>query len=1269
MAVHSKTSAGTPEDLVYSDDLTGLRNRRFLYRIFSEDWAGITGTGEGLSLAVVDLDFFKQVNDTHGHLTGDLVLSETASLIESFLDSADHAVRYGGDEFVLLLSGRSKQDTGLLLESLRRGMADKEFVSKEENQPLEVVLSFSIGVATFPHDGASGEELMAAADKALYASKRAGRNRVTLSGELPPELEDEIDRYRTFPSKSVVGRQDLIETLVGVCELIGMGTGTWTALSGPAGIGKSRILHEGLRLGPEAGVASILIDLSEDMAGQPHAGIARILGEVRARQPDSFDRIIQVADDVRHWFLQAHIPEAVESLAAEEMPAPSPNALRKTLLECFSTLASDQKWLFLIDDVTYLDPHSSELLRVLIEEERLPIAVVSAHRSGSSDAESESASAFLESLDRFPWFEQRPLSPLSQESVERLIAVLLPNHHAPREFTDRLYELTEGNPLFVEEVLRIGIASGRITRRGGEWFVQPLDRHDLPANLEAAIARRMALLDDETGTSIARASAIGTSFTSELLQALLGKNEGEILDFVDKARDMGFVEGGLQGDSDEIRFTSSVIRDQAYEQMDPGERTRTHREIGKIEEHRAGGLVGALASRLAYHFERGEVYEKARAYLAAAEASAPPIIVAGEWSDSEVPVHRRRRITEAAVPLPDEAWPSLDEALRALAQATKSLWMYPVGSPIVEAAFGELHHRLVETFRHAGVISLAAVEGTLVVNGVPYPARRQQFLVRGLLGQLAAQELRGLTIRDGIAEHEVAFLVEQLASDEPVERDPEIWEAILDRNQIENVDFGDRVYVPAEGVARAPVMPGTVGRAPSGVIRVASTAEMDQLARQAPEGGPSEVADSSPELSPESLRELLDGFEARAAIDAEIETLVPAVAALLKRLLQNADHRTLGEHKELAEVVGVDGRRMAESEGREPAPGTAASSQLDIGTPPVEGESSGDYLSLLRSERNPQGKRNLLTPAEEKFRAFVEARDLASARTVLRFIRQCRAFDGEAGELALEGERALVSITSGDTVQLLLCDLLANAERPDPEALSLLLEIGQDAGGALVTFLRETDDLRCRRAVAGMLKEIGGEPLDMALESITHGDNPMVARRVIGVLDRLSPDLARDLTSAVQVRNPGVLGEAVKVVQRQPRIMQLQVIGSLLESASPEMVGRGIYYLVEWNLTEAQDSLLSLLRHSEDPEILAAVTAAIARWRLPGAVPILGEMLGRKQVMRLVPFFSRGLRREFARALAAIDTPEAATRLADFTMDVDSEVRNIARGLRAPTGA
>ena len=291
MAVHQQPEAAVNADLIYTDDLTGLRNRRFLYQVFGEGWGEVTDSGDELSLAIVDLDYFKQVNDTHGHLTGDLVLAETADLLLEHLSEEDHAVRYGGDEFVLVLPRRSKSESHVLVERLRSAMADRQFVSKEENEPLEVVLSFSIGVATLPEDGTSGEELMAAADKALYASKKSGRNCVTLSGQLPAELEDEIDRFRTFPSKTLLERQDVIEALAAQWELIDLGTGTWTALWGPAGIGKTRLLEEALRSGLDAGLSCSVIHLAEDEAAQPYSAVGRLLTEIGVRYPKRLEDV------------------------------------------------------------------------------------------------------------------------------------------------------------------------------------------------------------------------------------------------------------------------------------------------------------------------------------------------------------------------------------------------------------------------------------------------------------------------------------------------------------------------------------------------------------------------------------------------------------------------------------------------------------------------------------------------------------------------------------------------------------------------------------------------------------------------------------------------------------------------------------------------------------------------------------------------------------------------------------------------------------------
>jgi diguanylate cyclase (GGDEF)-like protein len=126
-----------------------------------------------LSLAVIDLDNLKEVNDTYGHLTGDQVLRDLARRLSAQLRGEDLLARYAGDEFVILLPGvseeRATEITGRLLDAARR----RTFTAADSP---DIPISISIGMATFPHDAASSTELLRAADMAMYVAKESGKN-------------------------------------------------------------------------------------------------------------------------------------------------------------------------------------------------------------------------------------------------------------------------------------------------------------------------------------------------------------------------------------------------------------------------------------------------------------------------------------------------------------------------------------------------------------------------------------------------------------------------------------------------------------------------------------------------------------------------------------------------------------------------------------------------------------------------------------------------------------------------------------------------------------------------------------------------------------------------------------------------------------------------------------------------------------------------------------------------------------------------------------
>ena len=159
------------ETLAVTDDVTGFCNTRLLHKrlvhLLAED-------GE-FSMAFFDLDFFKQVVDRHGHLLGSKMLREIAGLVGGWLDGDDSLIRYGGDEYVIIMPGQGKEEALAKIETIRRAMNEAIFLSDEG---LAVRTTASFGVATFPFDGSSARTLLQAADNFMYQSKLK-RNAIT----------------------------------------------------------------------------------------------------------------------------------------------------------------------------------------------------------------------------------------------------------------------------------------------------------------------------------------------------------------------------------------------------------------------------------------------------------------------------------------------------------------------------------------------------------------------------------------------------------------------------------------------------------------------------------------------------------------------------------------------------------------------------------------------------------------------------------------------------------------------------------------------------------------------------------------------------------------------------------------------------------------------------------------------------------------------------------------------------------------------------------
>ena len=169
------------KELAVRDGLTGLFNHRYFQEDLASELLRAGRYKRIFSLIFLDIDYFKNYNDTHGHTQGDKMLRTLGQILKKSLRKTDLIARYGGDEFVIMLPETEKAQTRMVAEKICKFVSDYPFQGRETQPQGKVTLS--IGVATFPMDGLDGSSLINGADQALYQAKKNGRNQVSSSTE------------------------------------------------------------------------------------------------------------------------------------------------------------------------------------------------------------------------------------------------------------------------------------------------------------------------------------------------------------------------------------------------------------------------------------------------------------------------------------------------------------------------------------------------------------------------------------------------------------------------------------------------------------------------------------------------------------------------------------------------------------------------------------------------------------------------------------------------------------------------------------------------------------------------------------------------------------------------------------------------------------------------------------------------------------------------------------------------------------------------------
>jgi diguanylate cyclase (GGDEF)-like protein len=543
------------QDSANTDFLTGLYNRRYLKSRLEEDLASFAQQGKPYSLLMLDLDHFKIINDTFGHSVGDRVLLRTAGLIKANIRSADIAVRYAGDEFIVLLPGKD-QRTALEVAKRFLEAAEQTRVILDDERTVE--FAFSVGIATFPGDGKRAEDLLKAVDDALYIAKESGR------GKLQAFARETPTRSREIKYSVLVGREKELAILKELVRAGAQGRGRLLLINGEAGIGKTRLASELMRMAGLSGFIVLSAKGDEFVSSNPAKVFLQPLTDLldtKFRQ-----ELMALAEPYSNLLVQGE--EKGFSYAEQQI------RLAEGIKHIYRELSKRIPVFLFVDDLQWVDESSMGLLlqmsRLAQENNMLLCAT---YRSEEVE-ECRPLKHFVSNIHREGGYAEIALSDLGLYEVILLLTTVTRNPNESKKLSELLYQKIGGNPFYIEELLRDLVESQRLVWKEDRYCLADFGEIKLPKSVNSLLKRRLSRLDGDSLRVLQTGSVLGNDFRLNVLCGVLDRAEGELLWQLQKGQEAGLIDERSGGEEGWFCFHHPSIRELFYSGL--GEKLTTH---------------------------------------------------------------------------------------------------------------------------------------------------------------------------------------------------------------------------------------------------------------------------------------------------------------------------------------------------------------------------------------------------------------------------------------------------------------------------------------------------------------------------------------------------------------------------------------------------------------------------------------------------------------------------------------------------------------------
>lgn len=607
---------------VITDDLTGLYNRRYLNIKLREETERSERQKTRFGLIMLDLDHFKEVNDNYGHDEGDQALLWIADILCRSVRKCDFVIRFAGDEFFLILPGAGIKESRVIARRIYANIEHNPF--RGSRGQVTVPVGISGGIAIFPDDAASVSDLMKASDRGLYLAKEQGRGKTCLASDARRFRERKIDRADLLTPPFTGRKHEQQKLKEAWSEVNRTGTSQVFVIRGESGMGKSRLVAEFLNeLRPPAALALSSFCLPHEIE-IPYQPIIDLLNQWIEKDKNDYEKHYSTLPGKEQRELLKLIPNF--EIPAGDLPGgpgfqdstTDNSRLYYGIANLFKSTAREHPLILVIEDLQWIDAAAMDMLtHILNQASETPIlTLLSVQPVMTETFRHTEISRFLRILGRETRFSEIALAPLQNRHIQQIVRRIF-KPEKPDELAlveEILCREAEGNPLFVKELLLKIVEEKILVFSSHGWMVDPTRKLTTPDRILDVVKDRVELMEEDLKNMLRQASVIGKEFLFEILRQVSGKNEGHLLDLLDKALAQGFLEEKADSRLETYRFSSLQVQKLLYDRFSSARKRRIHHQVMRILETEFHNKRGDYIQTMFFHAQKAGEHLKSFLY-------------------------------------------------------------------------------------------------------------------------------------------------------------------------------------------------------------------------------------------------------------------------------------------------------------------------------------------------------------------------------------------------------------------------------------------------------------------------------------------------------------------------------------------------------------------------------------------------------------------------------------------------------------------------------